>query len=248
MEPQSDTPQKERHPVKTGCPPEDALQGPVDQIVPSARHFVQKRVMVYVDGFNLYFGMRASRLQKYYWLNVWEMAQRLMRNGHVLAGVRYFSARINRPADKVARQATYLEALQSVPQIQITLGKYRSDEARCEQCDHPRWIDNEKMTDVNIAVAMLLDAAHDRFDLAMLVSGDGDLLPVVHAVQSSYIPKEVWIVPPPNRSHPTLLAAAKGRLKLREWILRESQFPDIVTSASGFPLRRPAEWSGSSTP
>lgn len=235
--------QKERHPVKTGCPPEDALQGPVAEIVPSARPYVQRRVIVYVDGFNLYFGMRASRLQKYYWLNVWEMSKRLMRSGHVLAGVRYFSARINRPADKVARQATYLEALQAVPDIEITLGKYRSDEARCERCCHPRWIDNEKMTDVNIAVAMLLDAAEDRFDIAMLVSGDGDLLPLIQAVQAKYAPKEVWVVPPPNRSHPALLNAAKGRLKLREWILRESQFTQTVLSTSGYPLVRPSEWT-----
>jgi uncharacterized LabA/DUF88 family protein len=56
----------------------------------------------------------------------------------------------------------------------MTFGQYETSQIQCSLCKkifpHP----SEKMTAVNIAVAMLADAYHDLLDTAILVSGDSD--------------------------------------------------------------------------
>lgn len=53
------------------------------------------RVVGYIDGFNLFFGLRDSGLRRYYWLSPELLIQNLMKPWQTLAGVRYFSARIS---------------------------------------------------------------------------------------------------------------------------------------------------------
>ena len=36
-----------------------------------------ERVIVYIDGFNLYFGLRSKGWKKYYWLNLKEFSRSL---------------------------------------------------------------------------------------------------------------------------------------------------------------------------
>lgn len=82
-----------------------------------------QRVVSYVDGFNLYFGLRDAGYQRFLWLNVDELSQRLLRNDQELVATKYFTARISGgvPADEPKRraerndsrkrQATYVDAL-----------------------------------------------------------------------------------------------------------------------------------------
>lgn len=48
---------------------------------------------------------------------------------------------------------------------------------------YPMKNNKEKGVDVALAVQMLLDAHHNRFDCAVLFSGDGDFVPLVNAVK-----------------------------------------------------------------
>lgn len=66
-----------------------------------------QRVIAYIDGFNLYYGLRAAGWRRYYWLDLRRLAENLLRHGQTLAAVRYFSARVQQePADsdKPSRQ------------------------------------------------------------------------------------------------------------------------------------------------
>src|SRR5579872_5314912 len=139
----------------------------------------KKRVITYVDGFNLYFGLRDSGWRRYYWLNVQRLTENILPPDSVLAGVKYFTARVTSPQDKRKRQNDYLEALQTVTACQMFFGKYQFQTVFCQNCYHEDRVPNEKMTDVNIAVEMMTDAFEDRFDTAMLISGDSDLTPPV---------------------------------------------------------------------
>ncbi len=40
-----------------------------------------QRVTAYVDGFNLYFGLKDSSFKRYYWLDVSALAQSLLKPG-----------------------------------------------------------------------------------------------------------------------------------------------------------------------
>jgi len=50
-----------------------------------------KKVIAYVDGFNLYFGLRESHLKRFYWLNIKALAQNLLKGNQQLIFTKYFT-------------------------------------------------------------------------------------------------------------------------------------------------------------
>ena len=54
------------------------------------------------------------------------------------------------------------------------------------------------MTDVNIAVELLVDAQDNKIDTAIIVSGDSDLTRPIEVVLQRYSNKRVIIAFPPN--------------------------------------------------
>ena len=67
-------------------------------------------VIAYVDGFNLYHGLRDKYRRRYLWLDLECLVQRLRPSDHVVA-VRYFTALVLDEPAALARQRTYLDAL-----------------------------------------------------------------------------------------------------------------------------------------
>jgi len=204
-----------------------------------------QRVVVYIDGFNLYFGLRSKGWRRYYWLDCERLARNLLRPGQQLVVVRYFTARISgRTGDpgKHKRQAVFLEALETLPSLTISYGHYLASTQRCRQCGHSWDSHREKMTDVNIAIALLEDALDNLFDTAILVSGDSDLTPAVEAVLRRYPRKRVIVAFPPGRHSDRLRKAASAAFTIGTKALRDSQFPDEVRKHDGYVLRRPMEW------
>lgn len=113
-----------------------------------------QRVMAYLDGFNLFYGLRDSGWRRYYWLNPSALVSNLLRPGQQLMGVRYFTARITpSTADpgKHLRQQTYLEAIgtlggyphrvrtlpgqdEAVPRLRCVLATGRGEDDGCKHC------------------------------------------------------------------------------------------------------------------
>ena len=204
------------------------------------------RVAVYVDGFNLFYGMRAKSWQRYYWLNLRSFAENLLRPHHCFQVVRYFTARVFHDTDdpgKEARQTAYLEALATLPDLSIHYGYFLPKELKCFNCGCVRQTYEEKMTDVNIAVALLNDAQDDRFDTAMIVSADSDLVGPVQSVLHRYPSKRVIIAFPPKRSSFNLRNVASASFIIGQNKLRNSQLSNEVTRSDGFLLRRPPSWT-----
>jgi len=82
-----------------------------------------ERVIAYVDGFNLYFGLKSKGWHRYYWLNIQLLAQNLLKPNQSLLLTKYFTARISSPPDKQRRQSTFIEALETLNDFQIFYGK-----------------------------------------------------------------------------------------------------------------------------
>jgi len=74
----------------------------------------KERVIVYVDGFNLYFGMLDAGYYNLKWLNINLLASSLLKSTQELIGVKYFTSRVNNNPDKQKRQSTYLAAIQQL--------------------------------------------------------------------------------------------------------------------------------------
>ena len=204
-----------------------------------------ERVMVYVDGFNLYYGMKSKRWQRYYWLDLNRLCGNLLRPSQSLAGVRYFAARISHtPTDpgKKGRQNAYLEALATLPNLIIQFGYFLPKTVTCHFC-HATWQGyEEKMTDVNIAVSLLADAQDNAFDTAIVISADSDLTGPISEVLTRYLSKRVVVAFPPGRSSLSLKNAATAAFTIGRKSLSDSQFPESVTKPDGYVLTRPPSW------
>lgn len=120
-----------------------------------------QRVIAYVDGFNLYYGLRSKHWKWFYWLNIQEMARRMLKPGQILVSTKYFTSIVNRPADKHKRQSIFLEALRTLSNSYIYYGHFLSDTVTCSHCGHTYQTYHEKMTDVNIATELMSDAFQD---------------------------------------------------------------------------------------
>ncbi len=206
----------------------------------------QERVAVYVDGFNLFYGMRSKGWRRYYWLDLQKLAENLLRSHQRLETIRYFTASLFHDSDdagKATRQATYLEALQTLSCLSIHHGYFQPQEIKCRKCGNVWRTYEEKMTDVNISVTLLNDAQDDLFDTAMIISADSDLVGPVEAVLQRYPEKRVIAAFPPDRKSKHLRQVANASFTIGRNKLRDSQLPDEVTRADGFVLRRPASWT-----
>ena len=144
------------------------------------------RVITYIDGFNLYFGLRQKQWRKYYWLDLAALSRALLKSGQSLVETNYFTSRIkqsNGNEAEVKRQTTYLDALAARGEVLRHEGHFLIKEGeRCRACRAPIVRFEEKMTDVKIATKLLLDAFDDRFDTALVISGDSDLSPPIEAI------------------------------------------------------------------
>ena len=226
-----------------------------------------ERVITYVDGFNLYYGLKAANWRRYYWLDLVALARQFLSKNQRLDQVKYFTAEIAGNNDKVTRQRTFLSALSNHCKegLKIIKGKYFKKSVTCYThqfasgrpnfspclnyhgflCNGILKVPEEKMTDVNIATAMLVDAFTDKFDTAFLLTGDTDLIPPIKAIMNMDSPKKIILLFPPKRISEDLkkLIGLQRCRYVKEKHLLQSLLPLDVTTADGSILTKPPRWS-----
>jgi uncharacterized LabA/DUF88 family protein len=209
----------------------------------SANNIVKKeRVTVYIDGFNMYFGILEAGFHNCKWLDINKLANNLLQANQELVEIKYFTSRVSNNPDKQKRQTIYLEALESVG-VKIFYGHYQSDKTECRQCGNIWPTFHEKMTDVNIATQIIIDAYQDKYDMAMLISGDSDLVPPIKAIHENFKHKRVFVAFPPKRHNASVALVAKGSMMIGRKKLVDSLFEDEVPKKDGFILKKPTEWT-----
>ena len=205
-----------------------------------------ERVIAYIDGFNLYFGMREKGWGRYLWLDVHALVNNLLKPRQRLVRTKYFTSRVSGTRSdpgKPQRQNTYLDALGTLPDLDIFYGHYLPKNVQCFSCG-ATWVSHEeKMTDVNIAVALLLDAYDNAFDTAILMTGDSDLRAPVFEMRARFPKKRLIMGFPPARESVVLRKVANAALIIGRKKLADSQFPERVTKADGYVLSRPPSWT-----
>lgn len=200
-----------------------------------------QRVIAYIDGFNVYHGLKEKKWERFLWLDYRALLERLVRPDQVLVEVKYFTARMTKPPDRQGRQAVYLDALDAHGGVDVIEGTYREKGKKCPKCMKWHKTFEEKKTDVNIAAHLVADAYEDRFDTAWLVCADADLCGALEVV-ATRLQKRVVVVCPPGRLSEELVSAAAGSLHLRKSLFVQSQLPDPVIGIGGIELSRPASW------
>jgi uncharacterized LabA/DUF88 family protein len=200
-----------------------------------------ERVIVYIDGFNLYFGMMDAGLVDCKWLDLTKLVKSLLKPRQELVSIKYFTSRVSNNPDKQKRQTAYIEALEA-NNVNIVYGHYQRNQIECKACGHIWPIYDEKMTDVNIATQMLIDAFQDNFDMAMLISGDSDLVPPMRSIHRLFVSKRVFVAFPPSRHNASIALTAKGSMILGRKKIHDSQFPEEILKKDGYRLKKPSAW------
>lgn len=220
---------------------------------------------VYIDGFNLYYGIIDTK-KPYKWLDVGTLCRHILQ-GHTINRIRYFTARITpRPddPDQALRQDVYLRALRTIPNLTIHEGHFLRSEkwsviARplasgvptipgvLELRGLPTAVPmayvvktEEKGSDVNLATYLLLDAFRKEYELGVLVTNDSDLAEPIRVVRSE-LGLQVGVLNPHTNISRTLQGAASFYRYIKQSSLRVAQFPDTVDTPTG-PVTRPTSW------
>ncbi|MEO3800625.1 NYN domain-containing protein [Nonomuraea sp. B1E8] len=201
---------------------------------------------VYVDGFNLYYGLRELGRRRLLWLDLRSMIMRILRAHQRLVALRYFTATIRNDPAAIARQEVYLAAMESMG-IQVVMGRYQEQLMRCRACGDTRRTYAEKQSDVALGAAMVADVATGKVDVVMFVSAESDLCAAVHAIrrlddERATKTRIVTLFPPRRRSE-SLRQVSDAWFPLGDAILRQSQLPDTVRTPDGAVYHRPPYWN-----
>lgn len=230
------------------------------------------RTIVYIDGYNLYYGRIANT--PYKWLDLPVLFGGIVRAqdpSSVLTQYKFFTA----PAlAKLARhgqastnaQTTYHRALESKYPALFTkiLGQHN-----ISQADVPRYVDEvtpprkddtvsswkvvEKKTDVNIALAIYRDACKELVDQVVLCSNDSDAEPVLEAIRTDFPHIRIGVITP---RRPTQMGGKTPRVTSTSlathanWVrnhitdaeMENAQLRDVIVAPSGKQFKKPAHW------
>jgi len=206
------------------------------------------KTIVYIDGFNLYYG--SVKDTPYKWLNIHRMCELLLPKDQIV-GIKYFTAKVfSRRSDpqKHIRQQVYWRALKTIPNLEIIEGHYSEHKKWMRlanpQPGQPKYAEviktEEKGSDVNLAVNLLHDGYQGKYELAVIVSNDSDLLSAIEIVQND-LGLVVGILNPQDHPSRDLKDEALFIKEIRRGVTRISQFDETLTDAKGS-FYKPKDW------
>lgn len=230
-----------------------------------------KKPAVYIDGYNLYYGR--LRGTEFKWLDLPALFDQILSiqdPSAVIEAVKFFSAPAlgrfaSHGGDSVIAQESYHRALQArhPARFSIKLGNHSMDSdgslmpAFVPGQPYDRnvktrgWRLEEKMTDVNLAMAMYRDARKGLFDQVVLCSNDSDAEPVLEALREDFPKLVIGLItpvrPPADESTSRRFSVSLMRHAhwTRRYILDEelsaAQLPALVLTKKK-PIRKPSYW------
>lgn len=175
--------------------------------------------------------------------------------------VRYFTAPVqSRPDDpsKDQRQQSYLQALRTLPEVEIHLGNFLTNIITMPLAVPPatgsRFVKviktEEKGSDVNLASYLLLDGFRGAYDVAVVMSDDSDLVEPIRLVRQE-LKLKVGVINPRPRIDPKT-----GRRRVSRELRKVSSFyrhvdpmdlpkcvlPSTLLDVDGTMITKPPTW------
>jgi uncharacterized LabA/DUF88 family protein len=217
------------------------------------------KTIVYVDGYNLYYGL--LRRSAFKWLDLHRLFQEhaLGPDADVVE-VRYYTApvlgRMSDDPESSQRQRTYLQALRKMPPNKVTIieGKIMAETpvlrlvSPLSECPGLTCVKvhnfTEKKTDVNLAADLITGAWSGAYEQAVICSNDTDLEGALRAVKENCPLVRLGLVAPiPSNDSRRIAADLK---KYADWSkvlstvhLEHAQLPEKIP---GTALWRPECW------
>lgn len=210
---------------------------------------MKKKAIFYIDGYNWYHAV-FKHYPEWKWLNIETFFTALRPDDEVVC-VKMFSALIERDQDAKERQQRYFSALSTLPKTRLILGVFQPRDVTCRAtCGQKYTIQDEKKTDVNLAVEIIDDAINNRCDGMYIVSGDSDVQPAVEWVVKNrpgikitiYVPA----LPSEQSQRRTDYYSTKGINVVCKFLplggIKDHQFKHTLKIAEGKFVARPHLW------
>ena len=209
-----------------------------------------RKTYVYIDSFNLYYGILNARKKKgFKWLNLEEWLKKIFKpTQYDIHKIKFFTANVSatpKDSQKPIRQSTYFRALKTLPLVELIKGNFQKKKIKINVTDDVSVIAKvyeEKGTDVNIATHIVNDAHKGLFSTAIIVSNDSDLADAVRIV-SKELGLEIITVNPCRYRHPSTVLAKHATFTktARDGQIISSQFPETLTDSVGT-ITKPKDW------
>lgn len=216
------------------------------------------RTFVYIDGLNLYY--RALKGTAHKWLDLEKFCQSSLHTSNIILSIQYYTApvsgKINVDAPK--DQRIYFSALETLNSVTTHLGKFqvKKKDLRLATPLHfnpeptspvvPIPVTarvlamEEKGTDVNLAVHLVRDAFLGKFDHAVIVTNDTDLMEPIRIVTQDLGLNVTLLTPVPNPAG-SLTKYVTGVRHINETNLKNSQLAATITHGAKT-IIKPADW------
>jgi uncharacterized LabA/DUF88 family protein len=198
-----------------------------------------KRVVVYIDGFNLYHAIDALKRPHLKWVCLKDLATSLLRADETLKSVKYFSAYATWMHDRHIRHRTYTDALMARGVI-LHMGQFKEKPRKCFSCGAVWKGHEEKETDVQIAVHMVADAMRGDVDRIILISADTDLGPAIKMINANASGCEVFVATPPKRLGQC--RSLNPKLEITAGRIAKSLLPASIQVAPNKTVLRPTQY------
>lgn len=152
------------------------------------------RVVIYIDGSNLHYGLERTFQRTNVDIN---SLRNKLCGGHQLVRTYYYASLLDqqRQPDKYRAQQRFLRAMKRLEYMDIRTRRLRYR-------NWPAEAPIEKGVDIYLTADMLTHCFGDLFDLCVLVSGDTDYAVALQTVKDTGRHVEVALFPPPSSSQP----------------------------------------------
>lgn len=232
------------------------------------------RTSVFIDGYNLYYGR--LRGTPYKWLDVFNLCENLLAQrsqNETLTQLQLFTAHASATfashgQASVDAQSAYHRALQARygQRLEVIYGAhvwnrhgtpmpvFEAGQAYSREKRTLVWKIEEKLTDVNLALAMYRACSKGQCDRVLLVSNDRDAAPALQAIAEDFphIMRGLMLpVRPPilhaasstRRQSGTLEALCNWSIRsISDEMLQTAQMPAVVPVAGKKAIAKPAHW------
>jgi uncharacterized LabA/DUF88 family protein len=218
---------------------------------------------LYVDGFNLYYGVfgkeRNWASATYKWLDLAAFAAHIWPSRAPIAKTRYFTALVKPPPydpQMAVRQQSYLRALRSIG-TEVHLGTFKFRRKSVRLVGHTAVLTthspavvlaaeaqigkyDEKGSDVNLATYLIREIAKGECDTAIVISNDSDLVEPIRVARADF-GIDIYVINPQRRPVAELTQAASGSRDVALATLAACQLPPTLSDTAGT-ITKPAGW------
>ncbi len=220
------------------------------------------KTIIYIDGYNLYYGLVKNT--KYKWLDLHSLFSEIAKIQNPqsqIVSIKYFTApvitKFSQHKEKSQQSQNYYHkalCTKSENCIEIINGYFDVDMSSPVLYQKPidlkarvkTWKLEEKQTDVNIALEMYRDATQGQCKQQILVSSDSDLIPALNYISNDFIDIVLGLVLPRSNSNKR---KNKGLSQYANWTrthinndeLEKHQLPNKIPTKKK-PIYKPKYW------